>query len=80
MGRALQGLNIGVNFSGGYFIYVTPFAVTSGETPENTGDDKKIIIPTEEKVDNPKLQINKVVCAPISGGLGWAGLEGTALP
>lgn len=61
---------------------MTPFDVTVGETPENVGEDNKIIVLAEgeEKVDNPELQINKVVCAPISGGLGWAGLEGTVLP
>lgn len=43
VGWALQKLNIRVSFSCGYFIHVTLFDFTVGETTENVGDSNEIL-------------------------------------
>lgn len=51
-----------MSFSGGYFIHVTLFDFTVGETAENVGDNK--ILPSVKETTD------KVVQAQISEGMG----------
>lgn len=48
-----------MSFSGGFFIRVTPFDFTVGETKEDVGDNNKTLLFVREKVNNQESQINK---------------------